>query len=135
MKKNIKKIDKALIVLNKGTVDETIKWKTVTLNNAPGLEGYEELNGNVYCCKHKGKRLCIYKYDTRYYVDEDAWYPSSSTRLLFINDDYAAEWCFPENRMINDLYSSVSYQIAQVDSFFDSCTEGFDDDYFESTDD
>lgn len=121
MKEAMAKLDKALIALNKGTFAGTIKWQPVNLNVIPGLEGYDTLRGNIFCAEHKGKNLCIYKYDSRYYVDEDEWHPTTNYRLLLVNKKHEAEWEFPENRAIKDLYDSVAFQISNANKFFDDC--------------
>lgn len=128
MKEAKAKIDKALIALNKGTISGEIKWQPVSLKEIPGLEGYDSLEGRVYCTKHKGKNLCIYKYGARYYVDEDMWHPTTEYRLQFVDENWESEWVFPDNRAIKDLYSSVSYQIANADKFFDDCINDLSED-------
>ena len=121
MRETTAKLDKALIALNKGTLARTIKWQSVIPKEIPGLAGYDTLEGKIYRSEYKGKILCIYRYGTRYYVDEDEWHPTECYRLLFVDNDFKEEWVFPDNRAIRDLYDSVTFQISDADRFFDDC--------------
>ena len=128
MRETMAKLDKALIALNKGTLARTIKWQPVNLKETPGLAGYDTLEGKIFQSGYKGKNLCIYKYGTRYYVDEDEWHPTTCYRLLFVDNDFKEEWVFPDNRAIKDLYDSVTFQIANADRFFDDCINELSED-------
>jgi hypothetical protein len=122
-----KKIEKALLAINNGTLKNVIKWTHLDIAKAPSLNGYESLNGQIYATEYINKKLCLYRYDTRVYIDEDAWHPDTAYKLMFITDENKTDWEFPSHRLLKDLYESVTYQIASVDDFFEKCIEELGD--------
>ena len=92
---NDKLID-VIVSLIKGTQEGRIAWVVVELT--PKM---------VYETEYKGRRLRLYKW------------PGSSPYLDIIDENGTPLWTFPGVSGLDDLLSSVRYQIADVKSFVD----------------
>lgn len=101
---NDKLID-AIVSLIQGTQEGRITWVVGELT--PKM---------VYETEHKGRRLRLYKS------------PGSKPNLEIIDDNGTPLWAFPSMSGLDDLLSSVRYQIADVNSFVDAIIR---DDEFE----
>ena len=93
---NDKLID-AIVGLIKGTQEGRITW-----------EGGEVTSKMVYETWYKGRRLRLHKL------------PGSKPDLEIIDDSGTPLWTFPSVSGLDDLLSSVRYQIADVKSFVDA---------------
>ena len=108
----------AVLKLNKLTKEDGIIWESSRVQ-PDSIAGTERLVGNPYIAKISDKKFRLYKYEERYYHDEDVYDWVPSYRLEFIDESGKGEWVFPDNLGIVDLYDSIQYKISGVDDFFD----------------
>ncbi len=108
---------KIIVKLNRDTNEEKIYWE---INRSiPLLSAHERLIDNVYTVKISDKNLRLFKYDYRYYLDEDTYDWVRTCRLEFIDIHGNSEWTFPNDlrNAIEDLYETVRFKTAKVDNF------------------
>lgn len=108
---------KVILKLNRDTKEDKIEWK-VTHNRPSSLAGMEVLKDNIYVAKVSTKRIRLYKYEYKYFYEEDAFVWSESYRLEFVDALGNSEWEFPNDNAIDDLYDSVRYKTSNVEDFF-----------------
>jgi len=134
MANEIDKIINAIVKLNNLTQDGKIKWRTI--QPRPSLNrDKDSIVDLVYTAKYNNKRLGLY--ENKFKVENAPYaslsgsldsifgsvkYPHWQTRVVleFIDEDGNNLWTFPEVQGLNDLLSTVKYQIAGVDEFLDS---------------
>ncbi len=109
--------DKRIITkLNRETKEGIVKWDTIR-NKPSSLSGSEVLVDNVYVCKILDKRLRLYKYQSKYFLDEDRFEWNDGYRLEFMDSYGNSEWAFSEDRAIYDLYQSVRFKASDIEKF------------------
>jgi hypothetical protein len=106
------KVINAIVRLIRGTQEGSITWSVKKQTTAPSLDPNESAEPEVvYEAEYKGRRLRLYevyrRFDGRHYI------------LKFVDDDGTTLWTFPEISGLDDLLSSVRYQIADVKKFLD----------------
>lgn len=109
---------KIIIKLNRDTKEDKIKW-TVNREKPSSLSGSEILSDNVYVCKVLDKNFRLFRYQSKYYHDEDAYEWTDSYRLEFFDTWGNAEWAFPDDRAIYDLYETVRFKTSNIEGFMD----------------
>lgn len=118
--------NKAILVIQKilrETKENKITWssKMFRPSQFKGLGASEEIIGNVYETEIANKDLRLYKYKSKYFVDEERTEWIDYIRLEFFETfDYATEWVFPYTNSLDDLYDAVMAQTANVDDFFNN---------------
>jgi len=108
-----KNITQLIVKLNKMTQGGELGWSSHNLKLT--LDYQEEIVDKVYRTSYKDKYFRLFKYRSRHYTDEDVFHWITGWRMEITDENYNAEWRFPEERAISDLYDSVRYQIANVD--------------------
>jgi hypothetical protein len=106
------KVINAIVKLIRGTQEGSITWSVKKQTTAPSLDPNEYVEPDiVYEADYKGRRLRLYevyqRYEGRHYI------------LKFVDDGGTTLWTFPEVSGLDDLLSSVRYQIADVKKFLD----------------
>ena len=106
------KVINAIVRLIRGTQEGSITWSVKKQATAPSLDPNESAEPEVvYEAEYKGRRLRLYevyrRFEGRHYI------------LKFVDDDGTTLWTFPEVSGLDDLLSSVRYQIADVKKFLD----------------
>jgi hypothetical protein len=135
MDKIVEKITR-LITL---TQDNTIKWNASSPETARIIQDDDSYAvGAIYTTTYKEKRLRIYK--RRFKVNEPSAlvsgssasllsvyspkqsYPYWDTNIIleFVNEEGDSLWTFPYAPSLEDLFSAVQYQVADVGNFLDS---------------
>ena len=109
-----KNITSLIVKLNKMTQNGELKWSSY--NSRLVLDYQDEAVDKIYRTSYKDKHFRLFKYRSRDYTDEDIFHWITRWRLEITDENYNAEWTFPEERAIADLYDSVRYQIADVDN-------------------
>lgn len=114
------KLTSVLSKLNKETKKNEIKWDEPILYRNLQLNSSEELIGKIYATMFNDRHLWLFKINQQIQTDdfEFTWVPSY--KLIVLDESQKIEWEFPYHRGIMDLYESVSYKVANMDSFFDS---------------
>jgi hypothetical protein len=107
---------KIITKLNRETKEGTIKWDIIR-NKPSSLSGSEVLIDNVYICKVLNKKLRLYKYQSKYFVDEERFEWTDSHRLEFMDGYGNSEWTFPADRGIYELYESVRFKASDIEQF------------------
>lgn len=112
------KTHNTILKLNKLTKENSVVWET-SRTQPNSLAGTERLIGNTYITLVGVKRFRVYKFEERYYHDEEVfdWVPRF--RLEFIDESGKGEWTFPDDHGTGDLYDSILYKISGADDFFD----------------
>lgn len=101
------------------TTETIIQW-SLSNHRVNGMDGDEELIGNIYQADISGKHIRLYKYKFKWYVEEDVYHWVSRIRLEFFSSyNGATEWTFPYSNTLDDLYDAVMAQTAGVNDFFD----------------
>ena len=108
---------KAIIKFNRDTKEDKIKWEAVQ-GDPSSLGGTERLKGNVFKTRVLDKKIRLYRFEFRYYYEEELWQWQEGLRLEFIDGNNNTEWEFPADRTIQDLYDTVSYKTAKAEDFF-----------------
>lgn len=108
---------KVIIKINRDTKEDKIKWE-VTHTTPTSLSGTEKLIDNVYVAKVSTKKVRLYKYEYKYFYDEEAFLWLEGYRFEFIDFNDKSEWEFPRDNSIEDLYDSVRYKTSKVEDFF-----------------
>lgn len=109
--------DKKIITkLNRETKEGKLKWETIR-NKPSSLSGSEVLIDNVYVCQVLEKKLRLYKYQSKYFIDEERYEWTDSYRLEFMDVYGNSEWTFPEDRGIYELYESVRFKASNIEKF------------------
>ncbi|MCR1025776.1 hypothetical protein NQT66_13215 [Cellulophaga baltica] len=108
-----KNITNLVVKLNKMTQNGELNWSSH--NSRLALNDQEETVDKIYRTSYKGKYFRLFKYRSRDYTDEGVFYWITGWRLEITDENYNAEWTFPEERAVTDLYDSVRYQIVDVD--------------------
>lgn len=100
------------------TQENKIKWETA--RQPSSLSGTERLIDYPFRTVINNKVFRIYKYESKYWVDEDRFEWTSNYRLE-IADAYSDKsiYAFPEFNSLSDLYTEASRQAAGIDSFLD----------------
>lgn len=117
--------DKAIATIQKilrDTKDARIKWHVANfrISQIKGLGANEEIIGHVYITNISNKHLRLYRYKTKYFVDEERTELIDYIRLEFYETfDYNTEWVFPYTNALDDLYIAIMAQTAGVNDFFD----------------
>jgi hypothetical protein len=109
---------KVVTKLNRETKEGKIKWE-VNRSKPSSLSGTEILVENVYTAQVLNKKFRLYKYQSKYFRDEESYEWTESFRLEFIDDWGNSEWTFPDDRSVYDLYSSVRYKTSNIEKFVD----------------
>lgn len=109
-------ISKIITKLIKDTRSGILEWEEDYTNIDLGEE---RILGKPYVTELNHRMLRIYKYKYKHYTDYDQYVWSESFRLEFIDGHGNSEWEFPNTGSVRDLYESVTYQISDVDDFFD----------------
>ena len=108
---------KVIVKLNRDTKEDKIKWE-VTHNIPSSLAGTEKLIDNIYVAKVSTKKVRLYKYEYKHFYEEETFFWLEAFRLEFIDFYEKAEWEFPKDNAVEDLYDSVRYKTSNVEDFF-----------------
>jgi len=108
---------KVILKLNRDTKEDKITWE-VKHGSPLSLGGTEKLIDNSYVTIVGGRKIRLYKYETKFYYDEGLYEWSEAYRLEFIDFYDKAEWEFPRDNSILDLYDTVRYKTSKVEDFF-----------------
>lgn len=106
------KVINAIVKLIRGTQEGSITWSVKKQTTVPSLDPNEDAEPDiVYEAEYKDHRLRLYevyrRFDGRHYI------------LKFVDDDGSTLWTFPEVSGLDDLLSSVRYEVADVKKFLD----------------
>lgn len=105
------KVINAIVRLIRGTQEGSITWSVKKQTTAPSQDPNDAEPDVVYEAEYKDRRLRLYevyrRYEGRHYI------------LKFVDDGGTTLWTFPEVSGLDDLLSSVRYQIADVKQFLD----------------
>ena len=116
---NEKHKNKIISKLNRETKEDIIKWEK-NRTKPSSLAGSEILVENVYTTKVLERHLRLYRFQAKYFYDEESFEWTDSYRLEFIDIWGNSEWTFPEDRAIFDLYETVRYKTSNIDGFIDT---------------
>ena len=114
------KITIMLSKLNSETKENKLKWNEHFKGKFPNLSSAEELVGKIYETTFNNKILWLFKINQRYQTDEFEYTWMPSYKLIILDSNYDIDWEFPSHRGIMDLFETVSYKVADMDSFFAS---------------
>jgi len=107
--------------LNRETKENKVLWEIK--NSSPSSLANDEriLNNTHYLAKIDNKQgVRLYKFQSKYYTDEDTYSWSDNLRLEFIDSFSNSTWEFPNDAATLSLYETVRYKTAGVESFLDS---------------
>lgn len=92
-----------------------LNWSEIGIDRYIRSDG--EVIGKYYCADLKGKKILLYRYKYKHYIDEDEYHWQEDI-MLEITDKHFKQECEIEsdNTMIS-LYNSVRYKEANLDSF------------------
>ncbi len=121
------KISAALSKINRDTREAKLVWKTIKLFSNSQLGLAEEIVGKIYSTEFNNRKILLFKVNKKVQTDEFEFNWIPSYKLVVVDQNYNIDWEFPQHRGIADLYETVSYKLADMDSFFNSIQ---DDDPF-----
>lgn len=106
--------------LNRETKEDKVKWNKN--NRLPSsLTGSERMINDIYYTAAVNlNNIRLYKFQSRYYTDEDTYTWSEGLRMEFTDSMGNSTWEFPNDAAIHSLYETVRYKTAGVESFFNS---------------
>lgn len=117
----------SVVKMIKMTQSGKLRWRPDHFPSPPNLDTHIT---DIYSTVYKGKQLRIYKIkqkrlrtlfdavlDSSKPVGEAYW--TTETVLEFTTGEGDQLWRFPEETPINDLLTSVKYQVAGVNDFLD----------------
>lgn len=107
---------KAIVKINRETKEDKISWNKVNLKPT-SLSNAEVVSGFVYESRVLNKDVILYKYQYKYYTDEDEFHWVDGYRLDFVDGRNISEWTFPYNNATEDLYETVQFKQANVSDF------------------
>jgi len=107
---------KAILKLNRLTKENKIEWTSIRFD-PDSISGEERLVGSAYITNANDKVLRLYKYEYKYYVDEDDFHWIADYRLEFIDKTSKGGWKFPSDRTLEQLYDTVLYKTSGADEF------------------
>ena len=108
---------KVILKLNRDTKEDKVIWE-VSHGSPSSLGGVEKLLDNSYITKIGNRKIRLYKYEGKYYIDEDQFDWIEYYRLEFVDFYDKSEWEFPRDRALEDLYDTVRYKTSKVEDFF-----------------
>lgn len=108
---------KVILKLNRDTKEDKVIWE-VSHVSPSSLGGTEKLLDNTYVAKIGIKKIRLYKYEGKYFIDEGQYEWIEYYRLEFIDFYDKSEWEFPRDRAVEDLYDTVRYKTSKVEDFF-----------------
>jgi hypothetical protein len=117
-KKNIKLVSK----LNRETKEGQLIWQISRIQ--PSLNNGENVIDLIYYTEVNNKTLRLYKYSTKYYMDEDTFEWTTSIRLEFVDRNWKSQYAFPEIAILSDLYETVRYKTSGLDDFLENYLDG-----------
>lgn len=114
------KISIVISKMNRDTKENKLKWTEPVRVRSLKLNSSEELVGKIYQTEFNNRILWLFKINQQIQTDEFefTWIPAYKLIVLDSNQDI--DWEFPHHRGIMDLYETVSYKVADMDSFFNS---------------
>jgi len=116
------KIMRAISKINRLTQEGEIKWTKAEEAPKCLTTGTDDKILNFYLTSYENRNLGIY--EERYqawdgYSERFSW-EQRIVLAIFDSDWKQREWEFPQKPGLYDLYRSVEYQVADVDSFLGS---------------
>jgi len=114
------KISTVLSVMNRETKEGKITWTELIRTNELSLNSNEELVGKVYTANYKDRILIIFKCLVQIQTDEFEFNWTPDYRLTMLDKNGKVDWEFPRHRAIVDLYESVRFKVANIESFLDT---------------
>ena len=121
------KISSVLSQMNRETKEGIIKWTELLRHKDIGLTSNEELSGKVYETTYKERHFLIFKCLVKLQTDEFEYNRVPEHKLIMLDKNRKIDWEFPSHRAIMDLYESVRFVVADIETFLNS----FEDDKLE----
>ena len=124
------KWEEVLAKLIQLTQEKKLKWESLTEYPSMKLSDDDKIT-TVFTTYYKGKRLWIYRrrYKARFLkFGTTSWLPkpddyeirwTTNVYLEIIDDKYNPVWAFPSEDMLNDLLTTIQYQVSGVGDFMD----------------
>lgn len=109
----------SIIKFNRATKEDTLIWTIHSSTNPSSLSGSERLVDNVYVSKVLDKTIRLYKYEEKWWYEEERYEWRAGYRLELIDVYGKSIWEFPADAVILDLYESVRFKTSGIDQFFD----------------
>ncbi len=122
------KTTKAIAKINRETKDGKIIWE-IDRRASPSLRGDEVLLDNVYVGKITDRMFRLYRYQTKYFVDEDIFHWVDRYRLEIIDVRGNSLWELFDNQAVADLYNTVQFKTADVEGFYKDFLADEDDEH------
>jgi len=113
------KISTVLSTMNRETKEGKITWTELIRINEIGLSSNEEVTGKVYRTTYKDRDFIIFKCLVKIQTDEFEFNWTPDYRLTMLDTSGKIDWEFPRHRAIADLYESVRFKVADIESFLD----------------
>jgi hypothetical protein len=117
------KISSVLSAMNRETKEGKISWTELTRVNDIGLNSNEELSGKIYRTIYKDRHFTLFKCLIKIQTDEFEYNWTPEYRLIILDNNGKIDWEFPRHRALFDLYESVRFKVADIESFLNT----FDD--------
>lgn len=114
------KISFVISKMNRDTKENKLKWSEPAIYRDLKLNSSEELVGKIYQTEFNNRTIRLFKINKQIQTDEFefTWVPDY--KLIILDSNWNIDWEFPRYREIEDLYKTVSYKVADMDSFFNS---------------
>ena len=105
--------------LTKETLKGNILWNIV---NHKGIElpHDEKVTSKVYTATVSSKKIRVYEYQYKHYVDEEEWLWKRRARLEMIDDNSERLYEFEYDYSLYDLFNSIAKMTANVDDFINN---------------
>lgn len=107
-----------IVKLTKETLRKNIKWNDKQ-NKGLVLPHEERATSKLYITTIDEKKLRIYEFQYKHYVDEDEWLWNQRVRLEMIDANEEKIYEFGYNYSLNDLFNAVTKSNSGVDEFLD----------------
>jgi hypothetical protein len=119
----------------KETLEGKIKWETAR-TNPTSISLSERLIDFPYKTVIDEKIFRLFKYESKYFIDEERFEWTTGYRLEMIQDSSEKSlYTFPETRNLSDLYDEIRRQIAGIDDFLNNYLKGDESQNSDPTDD
>ncbi len=104
--------------ISKATQKGTIKWSIYSRRKLSISSSKNQIGQYSYTSVYRGKKLRIYRYNERYYIDDSAFVDEEYTQLEIIDDDGQVLYSFDSFKPTDDLMALAQASANELSDFF-----------------
>ena len=77
----------------------------------------EEFVGPAYVTEYGGKRIAVYEYRYKQWLDAEKWDWERDVAVEFVDENFESEWTWPAPQRRGALLESIQYQTSHARQF------------------